>query len=157
MQRLIKNGDLIENQWRFEENAEDAGTDNIILPLEEYLKAESRPSNIGVQIKADDDVEALRPYLENLSLVELHFEKFADGRSFSQARFIRDALDYKQEIRASGDFMLDQIFYLTRCGVDAFLLPEGTKLETAQKNLHVFSEKYQAAVDEPQPLFRRRV
>lgn len=157
MQRLIKNGELIENEWRFVESASESGNGKVILPLAEFLKAGVHDENVGVRISAEDDADALRPYIKNLALIELYFEKFADGRSFSQARFLRDALDYNQEIRASGDFMLDQIFYLSRCGVDAFLLPEGASLETAQKNLHAFSETYQAAYDEAQPLFRRRV
>ncbi len=157
MQRLIKNGLLVENEWHFKESASEAGSEHVILPLAEYLKIEAHDEKIGVRLSAEDDVEALAPHIEHLALVELYFEKFADGRSFSQARYLRDALEYKQEIRANGDFMLDQIFYLSRCGVDAFLLPEGARLETAQKNLHVFSEKYQAAHDEAQPLFRRRV
>ena len=45
---------------------------------------------------------------------------------------------------------------MKRCGFDAFALREDKDIEAALSGLNVFSETYQAAVDQPQPLFRRR-
>ena len=50
----------------------------------------------------------------------------------------------------------DQLFYMQRCGINAFALKDGKDIESALAGFKVFSERYQAAVDEPQPLFRRR-
>jgi uncharacterized protein (DUF934 family) len=57
----------------------------------------------------------------------------------------------------SCNFIRDQLCYLRRCGVNAFAFanPE-TNLEEAIKSLQDFQEYYQASVDQPLPLFRRR-
>ena len=51
----------------------------------------------------------------------------------------------------------DQLFYMKRCGFDSLALKEGKDIEGAlAKALTTWSESYQAAVDQKQPLFRRR-
>lgn len=165
MQRLIKNGELINNEWTLVEDEDfdlaELSQGQWVLPLAMYGKAvengSAALSRLGVILNSDQDVLALRGYLDKLPLVVINFAAFADGRSFSQARILRDQLDYTGEIRAAGNYMQDQLFYLSRCGVDAFLLPEGVAVESAMQSLADFSDSYQAACDEPQPLFRRRV
>ena len=46
--------------------------------------------------------------------------------------------------------------YLQRCGFNAFEMADEAQLESALESLADFSESYQAAIDQPQPLFRRR-
>jgi hypothetical protein len=48
----------------------------------------------------------------------------------------------------------DQLFYMRRCGIDAYALRADKDIEKALAGLSVFSETYQAAVDQPRPLFR---
>ena len=55
--------------------------------------------------------------------------------------------------------MRDQFFFMQRCGFDT-LQPKAGKysdaqLEEALVSLKDFSTPYQAAVDQPEPLFRR--
>jgi phosphoadenosine phosphosulfate reductase len=45
---------------------------------------------------------------------------------------------------------------MQRCGIDAYALRADKDIEKALAGLSVFSETYQAAADQPQPLFRRR-
>jgi uncharacterized protein (DUF934 family) len=53
--------------------------------------------------------------------------------------------------------MRDQLCYLRRCGVNAFAFADAeANLEEAVKSLSDLQEYYQAAVDQPLPLFRRR-
>ena len=80
-----------------------------------------------------------------------------DGRGYSIARLLRERYGFKGEIRAIGDVLQDQLFPMKRVGFNAYALPEGKNLDKALASLRVFSETYQAAVDQPQPLFRRRV
>ena len=65
------------------------------------------------------------------------------------------------ELRAIGDVLRDQFFYLTRCGFDALQPRAGrysrTELEAALSSLRDFSAPYQGAADQPDPLFRRTV
>jgi uncharacterized protein (DUF934 family) len=52
--------------------------------------------------------------------------------------------------------MRDQLTYLRRCGVNAFAYEGGQPLAGLLESLNDFSESYQAAVDQPLALFRRR-
>lgn len=163
MQKLIKDGALAPDTWALASedfSADQLGENNVIVPLQSYLdlsKDNLDLSKVGVALASDDDPQALQPFLPNLPLVAIQFANFADGRSFSQARVLREQLDYNGEIRAIGAYMQDQLFFLSRCGVNAFLLPEETKIDSALESLRDFSDSYQAGCDEPQPLFRRRV
>jgi uncharacterized protein (DUF934 family) len=94
--------------------------------------------------------------MHNLEVIALSFPIFSDGRSYTSARELRSNLGYKGEIRAIGDVLRDQLFYMSRCGFDAFLMREDQNLEGALAAFNDFSEGYQASVDKPIPLFRRR-
>lgn len=169
MRKLLKNGELHADQWQILTTAPDTpttealelGAGQHLIPLSLFLAEVQKQSldfnRCAPLLTAEDDVKVLKPYLSKLRIVALQFDQFMDGRAFSQARILREQLDYTGEIRAVGEFIIEQMFYLSRCGVDAFLLPEDSKVEDAQKILRDFSESYQAACDEPQPLFRRRV
>ena len=50
----------------------------------------------------------------------LAFAKFADGRSFSYARLLRDRHRFRGELRAIGDVLIDEIPLMLRCGFDSF-------------------------------------
>ncbi|MDR2787049.1 MAG: DUF934 domain-containing protein, partial [Candidatus Accumulibacter sp.] len=60
------------------------------------------------------------------------------------------------ELRAIGDVLRDQLFFLRRCGFDAFAVRADKDIEAALAGFGDFPESYQAAVDPPLPLFRRR-
>ena len=49
----------------------------------------------------------------------------------------------------------DQLFYMARCGIDSFALKAGKDVEGALEAFRDFSITYQAAADDPRPLFRR--
>ncbi|MCY1401507.1 hypothetical protein D3C76_530940 [compost metagenome] len=59
-------------------------------------------------------------------------------------------------MRAIGDVLRDQLFYMHRCGFDAFAIRPDKDPHEALEGLKDFSVSYQAATDEPLPLFRRR-
>jgi uncharacterized protein (DUF934 family) len=86
----------------------------------------------------------------------VNFPKFTDGRGYSTGRLLRERYGYRGELRAIGDIFRDQLLYLSRCGFDAFVLRPGEDPQAALAAFGDFSEAYQAAVDRPLPLFRRR-
>jgi len=164
MPKLVKNGALTEDKWSLVEESFDLAqlaSGLWILPLPIFISAHEQGlvdfDRCGVQLNGSDDVNELSEHLNKLKIIAIHFDAFADGRSFSQARILSDQQDFEGEIRAVGKFMQDQLFYLKRCGVNSFLLPDETDLASALTSLEDFSDSYQAASDEPQPLFRRRV
>ena len=63
---------------------------------------------------------------------------------------------YSGELRAVGDVLQDQLFYLKRSGFNAFAVRADKSIDAALKSLNDFSETYQGAWDQPLPLFKRR-
>ena len=109
-----------------------------------------------LRLEPHDDPAAFAAGLDDVTRVEVNFPSFTDGRGYSIARLLRERHGYGGELRAVGDVQRDQVFYLARCGFDAFQLREGEDAEAALAALGDFSEAYQASVERPQPLFRRR-
>ncbi len=79
-----------------------------------------------------------------------------DGRGYSLARLLRDRYAYSGEIRAVGDVFRDAMYYMHRCGVNAFELKPGQDPADALRAFADFSFGYQGAADDPTPVFRRR-
>lgn len=109
-----------------------------------------------LRLEPVDDPAGVADRLQGAARVEVNFPRIADGRGYSIARLLRERHGYTGELRAVGDVQRDQLYYLSRCGFDAFLLREGEDAEGALAALEDFSEAYQASVERPQPLFRRR-
>lgn len=132
----------------------------VLVPLSVWLERRdalaARREPIGVWLKPDDDPAALAPDLGRLSLVAVHFPKFTDGRGYSTAALLRTRYGYRGELRAFGDVGRDQLFYLARCGFDAFKLAPHRDPEGALASFTDFTVRYQGSVDDPVPLFRKR-
>jgi uncharacterized protein (DUF934 family) len=105
----------------------------------------------AVRLEAGDDARALIPYLGNLTVIEIAFPGFKDGRGYSSARILREA-GYTGELRAQGDVLVDQLAFMRRCGFDSFA-PE-KPLDEA--NSHPFPHAYQAAADGIVPIWKLR-
>src|SRR3546814_9221749 len=78
-----------------------------------------RISDWSSDVCSSDLVRELLPYLDRISLVEVNFPSFGDGRGYSVARILREA-GYTGELRAVGDVLVDQLFYMRRCGFASF-------------------------------------
>lgn len=96
----------------------------IVVSLKRWLAERdalsSRAAPVGVALEAGADAQAHLADLANRPLVALAFAKFADGRSFSYARLMRDRHGFKGELRAIGDVLIDEIPLMLRCGFDSF-------------------------------------
>ena len=168
MPRIIKNEQIVDDDWAVLKLAEGETPETVtlpaapaLLPLAVWLARKdellSRNQVLGVWLDSGEGPETIAGDLEHLAVVAVNFPKFTDGRSYSTARLLRERYAYRGEIRAIGEVLQDQLFYMKRCGIDAFALKEGKDIEAALAGFRVFSETYQGAVDQPQPLFRRRV
>jgi len=149
---LLQHGALQPNNWRF------VGDDAAVPPEEpvtvslkrwqaENETLRGRNAAVGVRLKNDEEALALGEDVHRLSLIEVEFPKFTDGRAFSQARILRDKLGYKGELRAVGTILRDQYFYMTRCGIDSVELPEDRPIDGYLAALKEFSAWYQPASD----------
>ncbi|MGH1470287.1 MAG: DUF934 domain-containing protein [Cellvibrionaceae bacterium] len=164
MRKLIKNGTVLTDQWLLvEEDGVDISTladKKLIIPLATWLEQKSaltdRKDEIGVWLNGHDDPSLIKDAITDLPIIAVHFPAFMDGRGFSTARLIRERYEYTGELRAIGHYIRDQLCSLRRCGFDAFSLPSEIEIDGAFSSLNDFSEYYQAATDQPAPLFRRR-
>ncbi len=164
MQRIIKNNQIVDETWHLlpKDVTLDQLTncDDYIVPLQlwrEHAHAlKARDGGLGVWLDSDEEAEEIGEDLANFQVIALNFPAFTDGRNYSNARLLRDRYKFTGELRAIGDVLRDQLFYMKRCGFDAFALRADKDPVEALQSLQDFSVTYQAATDEPQPLFRRR-
>ena len=161
MQKILKDGDVVTDNWQKIEDTDQLPADgNFLLPLDYWLEnreqLKARNGSIGVWIDSHEEVEALGDDAKSLPVIGINFPKFADGRGFSSARLLRERYSFDGEVRAIGPFIRDQLFYLKRCGFNAFQFENGVDLNAAKQSLNDFSDVYQGATAQPQPLFRRR-
>jgi len=167
MSKIIKNGQIVDDAWQVLKLSEGETPESVklpnestLLPLTVWLARKTEILAIGnpfgIWLDSSEGPEAIANELAHFALIGINFPKFADGRGYSSARLLRERFGYLGEIRAIGDVLQDQLFYMKRCGIDAFAVREDKDIEAALAGLNVFSDAYQAAVDQPQPLFRRR-
>jgi uncharacterized protein (DUF934 family) len=95
--------------------------------------------------------------LEGVTRIDLNFPKFTDGRAFSQAFLLRRRLDFKGEIRATGDVLIDQLVQMERTGFDVAVLREDQNLAYAQAQFERYKGFYQGDAVTVQPEFSRGV
>jgi uncharacterized protein (DUF934 family) len=114
------------------------------LPLADWLKDRR---GCAVALANTDEVEDLRPNLDDLKLIALHFPKFSDGRAYSQARILRERLGYQGELRATGNVLQDQLPFLLRCGFDSFESDQKGFGEALARARTLFSVVYQPTED----------
>lgn len=164
MQQIIKKGALIPESWHLlpkEANLDHLpNSDDIIVPLALWLEhshaLKNRDGGLGIWLDSDEEIETVLSDLGYFQVIALNFPSFTDGRHYSTARLLRERYGYQAEIRAIGDVLRDQLFYMQRCGFDAFALRPDSDPHAALAAFHDFSVAYQGAADQALPLFRRR-
>jgi uncharacterized protein (DUF934 family) len=159
MRSVIKNRQIVEDHWQAVGEEDELPVGAVIVPLtrwrRERVELLTRGEPLGVRLPNTADVAELVADLPLLDLVALEFPKFSDGRAYSQARLLRERHGYRGEIRAVGDVLRDQLFFMVRSGFDAFELRADRSLEDALAAFDEFSTSYQPAADQPLPLYRR--
>lgn len=158
---LVKNRKVVEGDpWTLALDDQPVPAEgDVIVGLGRYLKDpdewRQRSGRLGVRIDPTDEALSLAGKLEGVALIAIHFPKFSDGRGYTKARQVRERLGFEGEVRAVGDVLPDQLYYMQRCGIDAFALKEGKKAEHAIACLEDLTVAYQGASDDPRPLYRR--
>lgn len=103
----------------------------------------ARRGRLGLRLEADDDLAEFAADLEHFSLVAVNFRKFGDGRGYSTARLLRERYGYRGELRAVGAVARDHLYFMARCGFDAFALRDGEDALEALAAFEDFSASYQ--------------
>ena len=133
---------------------------DVIVPLAQWLQQKdallARKGRTGVWLDAHEGADLVAADAPKLPLIALNFPKFGDGRSLSTARLLRERYGYKGELRAIGDVFRDLVLGMHRCGIDSFALRDDQDIDDTLRALDELPVAYQASVDQPLPLFRRR-
>ncbi|KAB2924331.1 MAG: DUF934 domain-containing protein [Candidatus Contendobacter sp.] len=159
MRLVIRNRQIVEDRWQHLADDAETPAGPVIVSLARWRRERAalleRGEPVGVRLPNTVDPAELADDLPKLAVVALEFPKFADGRAHTQARLLRERLGYRGELRAVGDVLRDQLFFMARNGFDAFELRADRSLEDALEAFGEFSESYQPAADQPLPLYRR--
>jgi uncharacterized protein (DUF934 family) len=161
--RVIKNKEIINDDWeliRELDCSKKVSEGKVIIPFVDWQASRDgllkRDTEHAVWIDGDTVTEDLLDDLEHFSIIALDFPAFKDGRSYSHASLLRNRYNYKGDLRAIGDVLRDQLFYMQRCGIDSYAIREDKDIEDALKSLQDFSVRYQAAADDALPIYRQR-
>jgi uncharacterized protein (DUF934 family) len=139
-------------------------TGKVIVPLavwrarKEELAERFAKGEVGVWMDSFEILEDLTSSVDDINslpLIAINFPRFVDGRGFSLASLLRTRYGYRNELRSIGDVLRDQLYFMKRCGFDAFKIRADRSAEEALASLRDFSEPYQGAVDNPLPVWRR--
>lgn len=113
----------------------------------------ARAAPVGVVLDPGQPLEELAA---DLACIALRFPSPGEGRPYSAARLLRERYGYRGEIRAIGEVLIDQVYFLKRSGFDVLALRADQDPPAALAALQAFSVRYQPAWDESLPLYRRR-
>lgn len=114
----------------------------------------ARTGRLGVRVPNDTLPQLLAPVAEAAALIALELPTQRDGRSYSLAHWLRSRFGFRGELRATGKVVRDQLPNLARVGFDSFELARGSA-EDALASFDDMSVHYQAAADQPLPLWKR--
>lgn len=149
MARIIKNGEVVADPWcLLAPGAElpasvTAIKPQLLLPLARWVQEleslEKAGYTVGVWLAPDDAPEALIPRLAQIPVIAIQFPSFTDGRGYSLARLLRQRYGFRGELRAVGDILRDQIYFLHQCGFNAFCLRPDQDIASALAALQDYS------------------
>ncbi len=165
MRKIIKDKAIVGDDWNLLRLADGETPETVavpagkqIVPLQVWLAQKSvlaARGDIGVWLASDERPEQLKDDAASLPVIAVDFPTFADGRGYSIAYNLRARLGFAGELRAIGDVLRDQLFYMARVGFNAFATREDRSIDDALKGLTDFSDVYQTSWDQKLPLFRR--
>ena len=162
---LIKNNEIVTDEWSVLRLHEGETADRVIVPGGkvivplpvwncQYEVLQGR-TELGLWLAGFEPAEDIPDDVRRFPVIAVDFHKFSDGRGYTLAYRLRKQMGYQGELRAMGDILCDQLFYLKRVGFDTFTLRADKDPHAALAGFADFSLSYQASVDTDAPLFRR--
>ena len=160
---VIKDKSIINDEWsliRNIENSDPIPDGDVILPFlfweanrEKLINSKDKHA---IWVDGSIETESIANDLKYFIIIALDFPTFKDGRSYSHARLLRERYKYEGELRAIGDVLQDQLFFMKRCGIDSFKVRDDKNIEEALKSFKDFSVRYQAAADDDATISSQR-
>jgi uncharacterized protein (DUF934 family) len=123
---------FVEDVWTAIADGDAPVAGPVIVSMKRWLAERDalaqRTEPVGVAVEAGTEAQDHLADLAQRPLVALAFAKFADGRSFSYARLLRDRYAFKGELRAIGEVLIDEIPLMLRCGFESFAVTNAPTL-----------------------------
>ena len=147
---LIKNKQLVTDSWTvWDGEAPLAG--DVIVTYELWQDHRdaliAHDGRLGIQLQSDQAPSLIAGDVDRFEVIALEFPVFKDGRAFSYARLLRERYDYEGELRAVGEVLRDQAFFMERCGFDAFEISDEMSVDGFLEGLSEFTHVYQPSTD----------
>jgi uncharacterized protein (DUF934 family) len=159
---LIRDGRIAENdRITLADDTPLPASGKVIVSLKRFraerAALEASGLDLGVRIpNTEEATAALAQELGSLPLIALEIPKFGDGRAYSQARILRERHGYRGELRAVGDVLHDQLFHMSRCGINAFELRADQDPQDCLRAFGNYDLAYQRAADAQEPVWAKR-
>ena len=149
---LVKNGELVTSAFVDASGADAIPAAGAVIVSLDQWKAQreqllQRGTPLGIRLRSDQPPELIAADLQHFAVVALEFPKFRDGRAYSYARLLRERYGFEGELRAVGEVLLEQLFFMLRTGFDAFEIESADPLKDYRTALGDFSVWYQPAAD----------
>lgn len=162
---LATGGRVFDDPWNTIESVASldvlAADASILVPLalwaSDRATFEAWQGPVGLRLGGTDDPADIADDLPRFAAIAIEFPKFTDGRGYSIARLLRERFAYRGSLIAVGDVLRDQLFYMLRCGFDAFVLRHQDLVDDALTAFGDFSDGYQTSVERPVPWFKRHL
>ncbi len=159
--KLLKDGGVSTDNWVLLADGDELPLEKPVIVSFERWQAEQatlkgRNAPLGVRLAAGQSPELIAADLERFDQISLEFPRFGDGRAYSSARMLREQYDYRGEIRAVGDVLVDQFQFMIRVGFDAFEVPDGKDPQAYLDALEKITIFYQRTADARSPVARQR-
>lgn len=149
---LLKDGQIVADPWTpAPEDSPLTAEGDLIVSLEQW-QAEgealrARNGRLGLRLKSDQSPAELGGDLDRFDLIALEFPRFGDGRAYSYARLLRERYGFTGELRAVGNVLRDQLFFMVRCGFDSFEVADDKAAAAWREAMTEVSVLYQPTGD----------
>lgn len=149
---LLKDGRIVDDVWTpLPEDAALTPEGDLIVTLERWQAErdglQARNGRLGLRLRSDQSPAGIAEDLAHFDLIALEFPRFGDGRAYSYARLLRERYGFSGELRAVGNVLRDQLFFMLRCGFDSFEVAGDKTAEAWQEAISEISLWYQPAAD----------
>jgi uncharacterized protein (DUF934 family) len=149
---LIRASEVISDTWTVLPDEDPLPAEGeVLVSLPRFLSERAAltaaaSGRLGVALSPTDDARAFGGDFAGVSLITAQFPIFRDGRAYSQAAILRQS-GYQGALRAVGDVLVDQVFFMQRVGFSELFLRDDKSVNDALKALDAFSYVYADAPD----------
>jgi len=149
---LLKSGKIIDDRWvHWQDDEPEPDLGPVIVSLRRWRDDRGqlleRGCPLGIRLTSDQTPGEISDDLQYFDVVALDFPAFTDGRSYSNAKRLRERYAFKGEVRATGDVLRDQYLNMLRCGFDALEVKDSETEEGWLEATNAISTPFQPGLN----------